>query len=681
MTAVARLTCSLLLCLTGFVLAGPALAIDRVSLSIGDIEGEGWHAEGLDLRLPLRGGEAEVRVKRVQLPGDTQLTDLRLRCGDLGLTPTTLRCDGATLSTTLPWLGKVEGAGELTMKLDGSRVEGQWQLTTDVGTAEFAVHSDDGGWTVDVAELTITEPGALLADWLPADHGVEGWLALEGRLRADDGRTRAWLEWQSELTAHDAEGRLASEGLALDGRLLALRHGAGPWALRTTLRSDRGQAYAEPIFLDLDDHPLHLTAGADWHPETGQLDVRQFNLNQQGQGELSGQALLNGLELQTARVRLRNGRAGGLYSVYAHPWLVGSNLDQLTLQGRLDGALEWRDGAPHAARLQAHGVQLDDADQRFALRDFSGLVNWAAADAEAPADSRVQWREARLMQLPLGEARLGFSARGRDVRLQPRQVLPILSGGLRVNQLQVAQIGTDDLDILFEADILPIDLGELTRELGWPPLSGILSGNLPEMTYRDGHLNLGGTLIAQVFDGLLRVDDLSLEDPFGPAPVFRADLRMRSWDLDHFTQVLQVGRIEGLVHADVLGLHMIGWEPVAFDARAWSPERTRERRRISQRAVEDIAQIGGSTPADWISRQFLRVFDAFRYRRLGMSCRLEQGICHMDGVAPANGGYYLIEGRSIPRINVIGFAREVSWPALRQQIHQAVQQDDGPMVE
>lgn len=683
--AVARLSYTLLLCLTGLWLAlwlaGPAFAVERLSIGIGDIEGEGWTARGLVLELPLRGGEGRVQVDYLRLADDTTLTDVSLRCGDLSLERDALACSAGTLSATLPWVGRVEGRGELAMRLDGSRVRSQWTLTRDGARADLAISSDHDGWAVDITDLTISDPETLLADWLPEGYGLAGTIDLQGRLRGAEETTRAFIEWQSQLTGHDDEGRLASEGLTLTGRLMAHRSGDAPWALRTTLQGDGGQAYAEPVFVDLSDHPVRLTTGLDWHPEEGWAEIRHFTLHQQGQGELTGRGRLNAEGLQSGSARLRDGDAEGLYQVYAHPFLLGSNLDQLTPAGRIDGTLVWANGGPESARLQLHNVQLDDAHQRFTLRDFNSRMHWTAEEGGPPPDSHMAWREARLLNIPLGRTRLDFSARGRDLHLAPRQLLPVLDGGLRINRLQVNRIGSDDLDLLFEADILPIDLRALTREMGWLPLSGTLSGRLPELTYRDGHLNLGGTLIASVFDGLLRVDDLSLEDPFGPAPVFRADLRMRSWNLDRFTEVLEVGRIEGLAHADILGLHMIGWEPVAFDARIWSPETTTERRRISQRAVENIAQLGGSAPVDWISRQFLQFFDSFRYRRLGISCRLEEGVCHMDGVAPANGGYYLVEGRAIPRINVIGFARHVSWPALRQQIRQALEQEDGPVVQ
>jgi hypothetical protein len=131
------------------------------------------------------------------------------------------------------------------------------------------------------------------------------------------------------------------------------------------------------------------------------------------------------------------------------------------------------------------------------------------------------------------------------------------------------------------------------------------------------------------------------------------------------------------------GLRLFNWAPVAFDARLYTPPNDRSRHRISQRAVENIGSIGGGgagvTAA--LSSGFLRFFDDFNYERLGISCRLENDVCAMDGVAPApNGGYYLVKGRGLPRIDVIGSSRRVDWPRLVRQLIDATK-SGGPTVQ
>jgi hypothetical protein len=141
--------------------------------------------------------------------------------------------------------------------------------------------------------------------------------------------------------------------------------------------------------------------------------------------------------------------------------------------------------------------------------------------------------------------------------------------------------------------------------------------------------------------------------------------------------------ITGRLSGAITGLELFNWTPVAFDARLRTPPGDRSRHRISQRAVENIGSIGGGSAGVTaaLSSGFLRFFESFNYDQLGLSCRLENDVCTMDGVAPApNGGYYLVKGKGIPRIDVIGGAHRVDWPRLVQQLI-AVTQSEGPVVK
>jgi hypothetical protein len=82
-----------------------------------------------------------------------------------------------------------------------------------------------------------------------------------------------------------------------------------------------------------------------------------------------------------------------------------------------------------------------------------------------------------------------------------------------------------------------------------------------------------------------------------------------------------------------------------------------------------------------VSRAFVQLFKEFSYRRLGLRCRLRDGVCEMDGVAPApDGGYYIVEGGiGLPSIDVIGFNRRVDWEELVTRLANATRET--PTVE
>lgn len=53
----------------------------------------------------------------------------------------------------------------------------------------------------------------------------------------------------------------------------------------------------------------------------------------------------------------------------------------------------------------------------------------------------------------------------------------------------------------------------------------------------------------------------------------------------------------------------------------------------------------------------------------------------MDGVKPAENGYYLVEGGGMPpQINVMGYTRRVNWPDLLARL-KAVSNTEGIVVD
>jgi hypothetical protein len=173
----------------------------------------------------------------------------------------------------------------------------------------------------------------------------------------------------------------------------------------------------------------------------------------------------------------------------------------------------------------------------------------------------------------------------------------------------------------------------------------------------------------RVFDGSVVIKNLRFTEPFGIVPRLSADVDLNDLDLESLTRAFSFGRIEGRLGGHIHGLELEQWQPASFDARLETPPGDRSRHRISQRAVDNLASIGGAGGA--LSRSFLSFFEEFSYDRLGISCRLADGTCDMNGVSPAESGYYIVKGGGIPRIDVIGYNRRVDWPTLVDRLKHA----------
>jgi hypothetical protein len=119
---------------------------------------------------------------------------------------------------------------------------------------------------------------------------------------------------------------------------------------------------------------------------------------------------------------------------------------------------------------------------------------------------------------------------------------------------------------------------------------------------------------------------------------------------------------------------------VRFDARIESSEGSYPRR-ISQTAVNNISALGGAGAAVAIQRSMLRFFETFGYSKLGMSCRLEDGICRMSGIADVPQGYVIVQGGGIPAINVLGYNRDVGWDELLTRLKRVIDSNVKPTIQ
>ncbi len=354
-----------------------------------------------------------------------------------------------------------------------------------------------------------------------------------------------------------------------------------------------------------------------------------------------------------------------------------AGLGDLRATGAL--SLEYHGDAsgPRRLRVVPDRVDLVDPGGRFGLHGLDGELSWTAGTIAAT--SALSWRSAAVHGLALGPASLVLESRDGVLWLSEPVATTLLSGLLRLEQLRLAP-GEGDSDIALGLSLIDLDLAALSRTLGWPSFSGSLSGRLPSARYRDGRLVFEGGLSMRVFDGSVAIERLEMERPFGVAPSLAADIVFADLDLEPLTAAFGFGSIEGRLMGAIRRLRLLDWTPVAFEAELLSDPDYRGRKRISQRAVRDISNLGGSGFVAGLQGQALRMFSTFGYSRLGIRCRLANDVCIMDGVGSAGDGYTLVRGAGLPRIDVVGFQRRVDWPVLMDRLRAATE-GQLPLIE
>jgi hypothetical protein len=678
----------------------PAGAAGKVSISIGSAEFAGLSIQdaGLDWTpLGTASGRAQIRAARVSgVPGTGPLSGFAIDCADLRISGNELHCPKGRLKGALGSLGgqdtrfsaRLSESGAITVELDAFSLAG--------GQSKLGFALDGARWRLDASFEEVPLDDALVAatPWFALPEGftvtgsASGVVHAAGRSSAL-GSADADLDFTA-LTLSNAEGTLAGEALsgALRAKLLADREDFAVSAGRIELSG--GQAYSDPVFLDFGLHRLDLDFVGRLDGAGQKFEATEFKAVHHDVVSAAGSATLDfrGETLLTdARLGIDGLALDAAAPAYFQPFLIDTALKDLQGAGTAKGEIEIADGLPIRAAILLEDVALLSPSGGISIHGLRGEVRWfddaartqlAGTIDDAEFRSSVTWDAARLWGIEIGQVELPFATTGRHFRLLEPKLLPIFDGGLAIGTLRVRHAGTEQMYVRFDAELKPISVAPLARALGWPEFQGTLAGSIPDLQFAAGVATLGGNLEASVFDGRIVVRELQLRDPLGKYPRLHASIDVDNLDLALLTNTFSFGMITGRLSGHMENLETFDWMPVSFDAQLGTPPGDRSKRRISQRAVTNLSSIGGGSGggvAAALQGGLLRFFDDFRYDRLGLSCRLANDVCQMGGVEPAPGGYYIVKGAGLPRIDVIGSQTRVAWTRLVRQLASITESD------
>jgi hypothetical protein len=630
----------------------------ELRLSIDDMVAPAMSLHGISARLALSTpGTLDLNIAQATIQGRIW-RKLALHCSDARIERELIECRrgvievGEKLPLTFQYRPGTHG---LLLTLFPASDE-RWQ-------AQLISHGD----TL-LSTLEIKNGQALhLNPWLPEQsvHFSQGVFDLTGKL-ALEGAARGKLD--VSLTVRngafsDAAGARAGEKLAGDINLQAVRAGAWRWNGAANWRA--GEVFWQPFYFAPGERKLTAQGAAT----AEQVVVDQAQLTWAGIGAVQFNGAWNRAASSIERLLL-SGKSlalDTLYPVFLKPLAQDGVLSKLSLSGLADVDMTFKQGALNEASATIHQGQLKQAENLFSLNGIDANLAWQKIQAR---ENRIQVTSGALGKLPLGAFSVRASIGPDHISLAPLTI-PILDGGLTVQEVD-ARRENEDWRWTLSAALQPISMRRLSQALELPVMHGTLSAVIPQVQYSGQSLTVNGALLFKVFDGTVVVKDLAASDLLGPAPHVYGNIDMRNLDLDLLTRTFSFGAMQGRLDVSVTGLELFGWRPVKFDAKVASSPGNYPRK-ISQRAVENITSLGGGGGAAAIQRSFLRFFDQFGYDRMGLTCRLERGVCEMGGIEDVPSGYLIVKGGGIPALSVIGYNRRVGWDELLARVQRATQ--------
>jgi len=675
------------------ILSALAVANNAISLSVGEWSFDDLNAKNLavDMMLTTNGIAVTASADRIDLaPPIGVLSQVNLQCMELIILADKTSCARGNIVFQQQELGLQNLNFEIEALPDKDKYKVEidnLNLASALFSVTFIVKKDKWKVFADTSQLQLVALIDFLQIYLqPEQLDVLANWTIAGEVKLDidlfgqaDQLTAIELDLSSKtLDLSDNDGLYVSEGLVSILSLEAKKD-QQQWGWQIDFSAAAGQAYAEPIFIDMTETPIKLMAHGQWQQGKEEMilsvDTAKFSQGNITEIELSGQGSLS--QITELSIDVKQSDLATLYTSWIQPFVVGTALDNVELAGHVN--LHYQQNKDdYQLAIGLDKVFVDDQLQRFGMADLSGTLAWSNYDKKQ--DVNLQWQSAYIYAIPLGASTINAYTNKSSVVLKEPWALPILDGELQLNAFSLHNPGDENLKWTFAGELSPISMEVLSAALDWPLMHGKLSGVIPSVAYSEQEIHIDGALKVKLFEGITTIRDLRLEQPFGSLPQLQANINMKGLNLEILTQTFDFGKITGKLDGKVTNFRLSNWQPVNFDASFATPEGDKSRRKISQKAVDNLSQIGGGATGI-LQRSFLRFFEDFSYQRLGLSCKLRNDVCEMSGVAEAKEGYYIVKGGGLPpRINVVGYTRQVDWPDLIERL-KAVSQSSGPIVQ
>ena len=645
----------------------PCAALTRISVTVEELSNASLSAKRVAATLRVSEPVSDFSVKIGEfINNGKRLNDTELACSRLAITAAGIECRDGRLKESgevIPLTFNFANSDTFNVALRPKNEA--WNITSQ------RINND---WiaTIDIKDGAVTRFAPLLPDALP--KLTKG--TMSGRIDlTTDAQDNAKIECKvalKDVDFSDAAGLRAGENIGAVLALSAQRTGQR-WRFTTSLDWPNGEMLWQPIYLAKS--RKQLRGSGTWNPAFVTIENAEIEFEPIGKIALTGRWKNDPGTLADLNLQGRGLDLEPLYGTLVKPFFDGTGFSSFAVKGKADVAINILNGQVQRADLKLNDASLADANNRYKIDGLRTDIPWVNAGA---GEGVIGFNSASVGGVPIGAMRTKFQFKGESITI-PELNLPMLDGAIKIKNVQAHREGKN-WQGEFEGEVAPISLRKLTAALQWPTMAGSLEGVIPRVRFDGNSVVIDGALQFKVFDGIVVATNMQLSDALGSAPQLEGTLVMSNLDLDLLTKTFSFGKMQGRIDVALENMLLSNWKPVSFDGRVMSSE-GKYPRKISQQAVQNISSLGGAGAAAAIQRSFLRIFETFGYRKIGLTCKLRNTVCEMGGVADTPQGYVLVQGGGIPSITVMGYNRRVGWEELLARIKAATQSNVGPVVK
>jgi hypothetical protein len=669
-------------------------AIEDVSLTLDTIETEGFSAREFSIQLDwqnLLHPNLSISASIINSALMGQITDVQLRCHQANYLLDSVSCEHANLKGQHKDLGKIEADFKFLYHFQDGLLElAAKEINIAESKASVSYKKTSGDWTgnLKLQEVMLLQLQKLLTqhplaeDYFQAffqEHkftsgAVDLSIVAKGR---DDLVNEFSIEGQLSNLGLDGNNVFeeVSAAISIAGNLLNKQNSEN-WKFVFDTSIQQGAMYVVPgfkvledtpgFYLEIDNKPVVLHTVLQWDNTLNQLGVSELSFDHPATliADINNAIInLNDFALDKIELAVSIPNLANAFSVYVQPLSLQTNFSDVEIAGAVDFQLGYAENEIRQFAIDLKDFFIDDTKSRFSISGASTDIR--LAEGKVPITSNLSWDGMSLYRLDLGPGDIQFESTGNQIKVVKWQNVEILDGELLIDHFSLKNLGTSDFELNLNGLLTPISMQAFTQAVGWPLLSGKLSSVVSGLKYHNNRLELDGDIAFRVFDGDITLRELQIDEVFSEFSILNADIEISGLDLELLSDTFSFGKIEGSLNGKMGKLKLENWQPVYFEAEFASPDNDDRPHRISQKALENLNQIGGGLSGT-LSNSFLKFLPSYSYGQIGIGCRLFNGICELGGVKKTVDGFYILTrgGLFPPWVEVKGTGRSIKWDDL-----------------
>jgi len=607
------------------------------SITIDAIEGNGLDLRDLELSIDAlfkNNSTYRLAIGSIILPDNKgQIKNIALQCDDGILSKQLVACDDGKISFDDPLASAKQAKIKFRRTRQGGATLSIQNFNLADGSATLQAELNKGAWQARLKsnQISFDKLKQLLPDF-PAflsQGEITSDLILvgsESSVRKITGDAKI-----NNFAFTNEESTVVGEEVALNVSFSSNRRD-NEWQCNFNATAFQGELYFDPVFIDANQSPKDMYGMIRLDTHTKQIKLEPVSYEDSRALHVSVNTLYdyeNNLMLEPVQATIEYALFPNVYDDYMQPFFLDTNIADLASTGRISGEVKLDGKRIVETNLQLDYLTLSDKQNRFSIADLNGNFGWGSR--YAGKNYEFSFTSAGIYKIELGGSAFSFSNKSDELILNQSVSVPLLDGAFNIESFKVNQPGEQEQSILMDVSLTPVSMSKLSTALGWPEMNGNLAGYAPNISYKQGDIDMQGALLIRGFGGSTTIHNLSASDLFSITPKLSADVQLNNLDLRSLTETFSFGEITGRLSGSINNLHFVSWVPVEFDAWFGTPEDDKSKHRISQTAVDNLTQVGNGG-GNILSKSFLRFFDSFGYDKLGLGCRLKNNTCSMRGV-------------------------------------------------